>query len=111
VLRNTARRGEGGGIRNSGSLSIMNSTLSANSAATGGGAVSTVNGSAGVSTASVAVSFSTISANSARSGGGIAGTPTLNASILAGNTAPSGPDCAGAVTSLGDNVDRTARRR
>src|SRR5205085_2298737 len=71
-------------------------------------------------TGSVAVSFSTLSANSARSGGGIAATGgtgttlpgmvspvaamTLNASILAGNIAPSGPDCAGAVTSLGDNL-------
>jgi len=103
VLRNTASSGDGGGILhsrpilNSGSLSIINSTLSANSATAGGGG-------AIASTGSLALSFSTVSANSALYGGGIAatgGTTTLNATILAGNT---GGDCAGAVTSLGDNL-------
>src|SRR5205085_2189261 len=101
VLRNTARSGDGGGIKfDSGSLSIINSTLSANTAAAGGGAIASTG-------SSLSVSLSTISANSAHSGGGIAaagGTTTLNATILAGNTAPSGPDCVGAVTSLGDNL-------
>jgi hypothetical protein len=118
VVRNTASSGDGGGIliMNSGSLSLTNSTLSANSATASGGAIA--NGSGNTSGGSLAVSFSTISANSAHSGGGIAATAatpppgmappiaamTLNASILAGNTAPSGPDCAGAATSLGYNL-------
>jgi hypothetical protein len=66
----------GGGMCNGGTLTLSNSTVSDNSAANG-------------------------------RGGGIAnysGQPTLTSSILAGNTAPTGPNCYASVTSGGYNL-------
>ena len=77
VVNNTASSGDGGilGILNSGSLSITNSTISANSARSGGG---------------IAALTGAIT--------------TLKATFLAGNAAISGPNCASTVTSLGENL-------
>jgi hypothetical protein len=88
--------GYGGGIDNFGTLTVRTSTLSGNSAYGGGGIF---NGG------SLVVTDSTIAANSAAIGGGIAlGPLTLANTILAGNTAPTGPDVFATLTSLGYNL-------
>ena len=72
-----------GGINNSGTLTLTNSTLTANSA-TGGGILN--------EGGTLFVTNSTITANSAHDGGGIrtnGGTVTVTNSTLAGNTATS----------------------
>ncbi len=116
----------GGGICNGGTLTIIDSTLSDNSASRGGGGV--LNTSESVLT----VTNSTFSGNSAGVGGGIdnfgmltvtdstlsndgaafdgggfdtsMGTTTLANTIIAGNTATTGPDVNGTVDSLGFNL-------
>ena len=73
----------GGGIRNGGTLNITNSTISGNTSGGGGGGI----------------------ANFVL--GGIGGIVSLQNSIVALNTTAvgtSGPDCAGVVTSLGNNI-------
>jgi hypothetical protein len=73
--------GSGGGIRNSGTLTVTNSTLSANAASAGG---QTHN------------SF----------GGGIDNSNALDLrnTLVAGNTAATSPDLSGSVSSLGHNL-------
>ncbi len=91
----------GGAIYNAGVVTIQGSTLSGNSAAQRGGAIYNEAGAA------VTVRSCTIANNSAGvSGGGIynAGTLTLRNTILATNIAPIGPDCDGAIDSLGFNL-------
>jgi uncharacterized repeat protein (TIGR01451 family) len=93
----------GGGIFNSysGILTLNNSTVSKNNGGSGGGIFSQ---------GTLAVNNSTISGNTASdSGGGIArythsGIVILQNTILADNTASSGPDCSGTVDSLGYNL-------
>jgi hypothetical protein len=91
----------GGGINNSGSLTLTNSTLSGNSALNGGGIVN--NGP-------LTVTNSTFSGNSATSrGGGINNSGSrvaaLQNTIVALNSASvGGPDCSGSVTSQGHNL-------
>src|SRR5215510_572678 len=107
--------GSGGGIFNSGTLTITNSTLSRNSAPSGGGILneggtltvtnSTVSGNSAIGVGGVpgegggignsggtlTITNSTLSGNSASEGGGIAnfGTLTITNSTLSGNRAVS----------------------
>ena len=78
---------------------VVNSTLSGNTARTGGGAVYHTGSDASYSNATVAL-------NVAGSGGGLAGSGTSTAvnSIFAGNTATAGPDCSGSIQSGGYNL-------
>ncbi|BAZ09186.1 hypothetical protein NIES4071_09920 [Calothrix sp. NIES-4071] len=73
----------GGGLYNYGTLTVMNSTLSRNSANEGGGIVNT---------GTLTVTNSTLDSNSATSGGGIinTGTLTVTNSTLDSNSATSG---------------------
>jgi len=89
---------DGGGIFNEGTLTVTNSTLSGNSAISGGG-ISDYG--------TLTVTDSALSGNSAEIGGGIdtrLGFTTLANTIIATNTAPTAPDVAGTVTSLGYNL-------
>ena len=89
----------GAGIFNNGTLTVNNSTLSGNSAPSGGG----IYNQGGTLT----VSNSTLSGNSAtQSGGGLgmnAGTVSLKNTIVANS--PSGGNCAGTITNGGYNLD------
>ena len=97
---------DGGGIYNSdGPLDLTNTTVSGNEAKVSGGGI--FNGVAG----SLTLSHATVSQNQAGAdGGGIYNSRTepveiINA-IIAGNLASSGPDCSGALISLGHNLLR-----
>ena len=96
VVSNTAGA-DGGGILAMAGVSLTNVTLGANAAVAQGGAIST--------TGALSATAVTIDGNSAQTGGGIASatsvTSTLAAAILSGNTATTGPDCAGALVSGG----------
>jgi len=134
TLSGNSTAGVGGGISNGGTLTVTNCTLSGNSAAEQGGGISsggtlTVTnctlsgnlvagsfalGGGGIEndgTGTLTVTNCTLSGNSATGsfalGGGIlsqGGTATLANTIIAGNTAPTGPDVYGPVTSLGYNI-------
>jgi hypothetical protein len=94
----------GGGIYNApvsgGFVSIINSTLFANKAASGGGAVANL--------ASLTMSNSTLSKNTAPVGGGLggfAGQLVVRNSLVAGNTASArGPDVFGAIPTGNNNL-------
>jgi hypothetical protein len=122
------RSGSGGGIANSGTLAVTNSTLSGNNAGFAGGIAnsgtltvtnSTLSGNTGqnggggiynLDHGTLTVTNSTLSGNTANggSGGGIATIGTLTVvtnTIVAGNTAAfSGPDLIGTITSGGHNL-------
>ncbi|MCA9949956.1 MAG: right-handed parallel beta-helix repeat-containing protein, partial [Anaerolineales bacterium] len=89
----------GGGIENDGgTVALINSTFSGNSAGTGGG----LDNFGGTAT----LNNNTFSGNSATEGGGIyndSGTVTIGNSIIANST--SGNDCGGPITSGGHNLD------
>ena len=89
----------GGGIDNTGTVTLINDTFSGNSA-TSGGAID----NAGTAT----LSDDTINGNSAGSGGGIlnSGTATLNNTIVANST--SGGDISGSVSGNNNLVDNSA---
>ena len=104
----------GGGVGNfGGTFTVLNSTISGNSAIVRGGGVANYGGT-------LTVLNSTISGNSAALGGGVAcqlgGTLTLARTLVSGNTAPTGPEIFNYVASgtvLADNhnlfgVDGTA---
>lgn len=85
-------------------IRIVNSTISGNDAANTGGGLLVRD------EASAVVELTTIAENSAASGGGIyneSATSQVLAerSLLGGNTAPDGPNCAGPITSAGFNLD------
>jgi PKD repeat protein len=117
----------GGGIFNEGTLTLINSTLSGNSAGVSGGGVystgslTVTNGTFSGNTAlegdgggllinggTAAVTNTTVTANTALNGGGlssvVSGVASINNSILAGNTASGAPDVQGVMTSNGHNV-------
>ena len=125
-----ARNQEGGGIRNEGTLTVANSTISGNRGADAGGGIfndgtltvedntisgnSVSSGSGGgiENSGTLTVTNSTISGNSAEEfGGGIfndEGTLEIKSSIVAGNTATDGADCANfdaPITSQGFNLE------
>jgi hypothetical protein len=126
ISGNTADFG-GGGISNSGTLNLTNSTVSGNTVRLGGGGISggtvnitnsTISGNmvtggnaGGLSVDRVTLTNSTVTGNSASgSGGGVFNNGNNGASvsstntIIALNTAPSGPDVSGALTSDGFNL-------
>jgi hypothetical protein len=82
----------GGGVSNSGTLTVLNSTIAGNTADYGGGVANS---------GTLTVTNSTISDNSARyGGGGVANSGTLRLvrTLVAGNTAPNGPEIVNPVT-------------
>jgi len=104
--------GSGGGIANladfagsgTATVNLVNSTVAENTASRGGG-IHNVN-----PLATVNLNFSTVASNTANtSGGGLSqdasspGSIRLSNSIVANNTAPSGPDISGTIASLGYN--------
>lgn len=100
ITGNGGGTGHGGGLSNNDVLVLENVTISGNSAASGGG-LGAVDGSATLQNV-------TISDNTATSvGGGISGdgdAVQLANTILAGNRAPSGPNCGHSVRSNGHNL-------
>jgi CSLREA domain-containing protein len=121
--------GEGGGIHNSGTLTVSNSTISDNLAGLGGGIYNQPSGTLTVSNSTISgnsanfvggiynqgtltVNNSTISSNTAFIEiGGIYGSPntttTLKNTIVANNTegSPKGENCFGNITNGGYNLD------
>jgi hypothetical protein len=100
ILTNTAvTASSGGGLQNSGTLTLTNATLSGNSAANGAGIFNT---------GTAVLTNVTLSGNSAAgSGGGVrnnSGTLSIGNSIIFGNSAPAGPDCSGTISSAGNNI-------
>ena len=103
LTANSATSGNGnsgGGINNNGgTLTVTNSTLSGNSAIASGGGI--------FNNGPLTVTNSTFSGNSATSGGGIfnySGTARLTNTIVAGNTGSSGLNLNGTFTSGGHNL-------
>jgi hypothetical protein len=107
VSGNTVNAGNGGGIYISGDsgggmLTITNSTISGNSAS---GSGIGVGGGMHIGGASVTIEHSTISGNTAQfRGGGVNGSFISGNTIIALNTAPSGPDVFGTLTSENFNL-------
>jgi hypothetical protein len=118
ISGNTANTGQyhGGGIWNTGTLTIRNSTVAGNNAPGYTYYVHFINNwvhvpgsGAGIwNSGTLTITSSTIAGNHADIGGGIlsdsAGAVTVRDSIIAQNQAPNGPDVSGAVTSLGNNL-------
>jgi hypothetical protein len=108
LLQNSSILGNGeGGILNYGDLTIINSTISGNTASYGGGITNED------PLAKISIINSTITGNTASSGGGIdngssnAGTVILSNSIVVGNVGGgqySGHDCKGEIISEGYNI-------
>ena len=98
-MQNTAQS-SGGGIMNQANLTLENVTVSGNQAEVGGG----IAGAGG----NAQLLYVTLAGNSAtNAGGGISSAGNavrIENTLLAGNDAPSGPDCAPAVGSGGHNV-------
>jgi len=101
VYNNDARSGAGGGIGNTGYLVVENCTVTGNQAAQGGGLY--------VSTGTVSLRNATISLNNAVDGGGIANLTPYDPpdtglwsdnSVIAGNSAATGPDISGLLMSI-----------
>lgn len=104
TFSNNYSQGVGGGILvDGGSVSVVNSTFTANSAVVSAGGNG---GAAYVKTGSLAFTNSTIAANSATLTGGIfnsSGTVTLTNTILANNAVAG--NCSGSITNGGNNID------
>ena len=102
----------GGGIYNyGGTLTLSNSTVSGNKANSGGGGIAVSESpSFNIPPPSVMLLYCTVYSNAADVGGGIwagnlkQGHVIVRASIVAGNSAHTGPDIAGPLTSLGYNL-------
>ena len=130
IRHGNASPSNGGGIRNSGTLTLTNSTVSDNAAGSVSGGIdnlgtltlasSTVSGNTapdgggGIwNQGTLTLTNSTVSGNTTGQGGGIGrgggignggATVILTNTIVSGNSAPTGPDCEGAPTSLGHNL-------
>jgi hypothetical protein len=111
----TGSDSRGGGIENEGVVRIINSTISGNSVSGMGPSSTSIEGGGihNADTGTLTITTSTITDNSASgsapSGGGIysdsfSTRATVGNTIIAGNSAPTGPDCRGAFTSLGYNL-------
>ncbi len=103
TVANGYSSGYGGGIYNSGTLNVSNSTFSGNSANTGGGINSNTN-----DPQTTTIENSTISSNSADFGGGVFnynGLTTINSTTITSNTAPDGQGAG--VASEGDTYTST----
>ena len=102
ISGNMAGARRGGGISiDFGTVTITNSTLSGNTAVTYGGGVYSVG--------TLTLTNSTITGNVAETGSGggirnVSATLELVNTIIAANTAATGPDCSGIPTSLGYNL-------
>ncbi len=100
VYSNTAST-DGGGLLLKGNSRLTNTTVSHNQAANHGGGL-------WLGTGNIGLQNVTVAENNAASGGGVFNsnsTAELHNSLLAGNLATTGPDCAGAaVTSNGYNL-------
>lgn len=93
----------GGGILNTGTLTLVNSTVTGNRAEVGGGVVN----SNSLSLSNVTVSHNTATV----AGGGLSSfdSVTLRNTVLADNTAGTGPDCSAAPALAGPNlIENTA---
>lgn len=108
VSGNTAREGAGLWIAGGGALTLTRSTVSGNMATEAGGGVYD-NG--GATPAMITITDATITLNTAGTlGGGLRSQSAdgmsyvLTNTIVGGNTAPSGADCAGTVRSEGTNL-------
>lgn len=100
ALRSTIRDNRGGGLRNSGTASLTNVTLSGNTTAGQGGAIANLAGT-------LTLNNVTVAGNGAASGGGLyheQGAVVLQNTILAGNSGGDAPDCVGSPTSGGHNL-------
>ncbi|HRJ08408.1 MAG TPA: choice-of-anchor Q domain-containing protein, partial [Prosthecobacter sp.] len=90
----------GGAISNSGTLTLTQCTLSGNSANIVGGAIQ--------NQSTLTLTQCTLSGNSSNDGGGAiyqyGGTLTLTNTIVAGNTAPTGPDIYSLLSLIGDST-------
>ena len=102
--------GAGGGVTNNGSMTITNCTISGNSIG-GSGFLVTVGGGGISNSGNLQITSSTIAYNSASAdnaafGGGIYGSTGSNSSIIALNSAPTGPDFTGGggLQSMGYNI-------
>ncbi|MDN5871585.1 MAG: hypothetical protein L0H73_12795, partial [Nitrococcus sp.] len=133
LCRRSTAFGEGGGVRNFGTLTVLNSTISGNAAVEGGGVFncggrvtitgSTVSGNAangasgpfgatgtggGVSSlgGTLIIADSTVSGNSAGNGGGIASNPSAGETTLIRNSSISGNTAsqAGGSVFIGDGL-------
>ena len=97
--------GDGGGLQTfGGTLTLTNCTVSGNHASKNGGGLYLNNLTTGGTTT---LTNCTLSGNSAGSGGGVdneSGTATFGNTIVAENTATTGPDAYGALTSRGNNL-------
>ncbi|PLX31757.1 MAG: hypothetical protein C0600_04810 [Ignavibacteria bacterium] len=95
---NDNRASSGGAIDNAGALTLTSSTLSGNTADNNGGGLR--------STGSASSDFSTIAFNHSAQGGGahISGSFIPRRTIFAENTATTGPDVRGTVSSGGTNL-------
>lgn len=95
----------GGGISNEGLLNVTDSTISGNMAISGGGGIDSESGT--MTLINSTVTANTVSGDNRRGGGvrnNIGSTIKAGNTIIAGNTAPAGPDCLGTFMSLGYNL-------
>jgi FG-GAP-like repeat len=97
---------DGAGVGNDGFLDVTNSTISDNTASGYGGGIR--NGNNISNSGFLGIKNSTINGNSSANGGGIYNYSTLsatvNSTLIALNSAPSGPDGAGTFASRGYNL-------
>ncbi|MSM39796.1 MAG: hypothetical protein GJT30_09295 [Geobacter sp.] len=92
----------GGAISSSGALALTNVTLAANSASSGGGLYNAASGTATLLNATIAGNSAAVRGGGAEN----AGTLTFKNTIIADNSAPTGPEIYGSVTSQGYNLIR-----
>ena len=120
----TSFRGPGGGlVAISSTITVDGSTLTGNTAQGGGGAAgifstmtitnSTVSGNTSTdqgggvlgALTTLNIASSTVAGNTATvQGGGVVGVASIRAAIVAGNSAPTGPDCMAIAATGGDNL-------
>jgi len=91
----------GGGIYNTGGVvTITSGTLSGNSAANLGGGINNVSGG------TMSLIAATVASNTAKTGGGVynIATLTIASTLIGDNSATTGPDCNGQITSRDHNL-------